>query len=77
MEDALNRIVPEDAKYRHAMEGKDDMPAHIKTALIGPSITIPVTNGSFNLGTWQGVYLLEHRDHGGQREIVLTLQGDT
>lgn len=59
----------------HNYEGEDDMPAHIKTSLIGNSLTIPITNGNFNLGTWQGIYLCEHRVHSQQRKIVVTLIG--
>ncbi|KAL6043719.1 UPF0047 protein YjbQ [Balamuthia mandrillaris] len=62
MEDALNRLVPEEAPYRHTAEGSDDMPAHVKSSLFGASMSIPITNGSFNLGTWQGIWLCEHRD---------------
>ncbi len=69
--------VREDPSYwRHTLEGPDDMPAHVKSVLIGPSLTIPVTDGSLNLGTWQGIYLCEHRDAPGPRRIVATLQGD-
>ncbi|UFS61763.1 secondary thiamine-phosphate synthase enzyme YjbQ [Sulfurimonas sp. HSL-3221] len=64
-----------DAKpyYVHTYEGDDDMPAHIKSVMLGTSLTIPVTNGRLNLGTWQGIYLGEHRDHGGSRKIVITV----
>ncbi|WP_345969408.1 secondary thiamine-phosphate synthase enzyme YjbQ [Sulfurimonas sp. HSL1-6] len=64
-----------DAKpyYLHTYEGDDDMPAHIKSVMLGTSLTIPVTNGRLNLGTWQGIYLGEHRDHGGSRKIVVTV----
>lgn len=64
-----------DAKpyYIHTYEGEDDMPAHIKSALLGCSLTLPVTNGRLNLGTWQGIYLGEHREHGGSRRIVVTV----
>jgi len=75
MEMMLNRLVPENAPYEHTLEGPDDMPAHVKTALIGPSVTVPITNGKLNLGTWQGLWLCEHRNHGGSRRIVVTLQG--
>jgi secondary thiamine-phosphate synthase enzyme len=69
--------VPEDAGFwTHTLEGPDDMPAHIKAALIGPSLTIPVADGAPALGTWQGIYLCEHRDRGGARRIVATLQGE-
>ncbi len=62
--------------YIHTYEGSDDMPAHIKSSLLGNSLTIPVTNGRLNLGTWQGIYLGEHRDFGGSRKIVVTVYGD-
>ncbi|KAL6061414.1 UPF0047 protein YjbQ [Balamuthia mandrillaris] len=75
MEDALNRLVPEEAPYRHTAEGSDDMPAHVKSSLFGASVSIPITNGSFNLGTWQGIWLCEHRDRPSTRNIVVTLQG--
>ena len=72
----FNKTVPEDAPYyEHNTEGADDMPAHIKASLMGASVTIPITNGVMNLGTWQGIYLCEHRDHGGSREIVITAFG--
>ena len=58
------------------MEGSDDMPAHIKASLLGNSVTIPITNGRFNLGTWQGIYLCEHRNYGGARKIVVTINGE-
>ncbi|WP_205501379.1 secondary thiamine-phosphate synthase enzyme YjbQ [Rufibacter psychrotolerans] len=75
-EQHFNRMVPENAPYyRHTLEGADDMPAHLKAALLGTSVTVPVTNGRFNLGTWQGIYLCEHRNHGGKRTVVVTLQG--
>lgn len=73
----FNIMVPENAPYyKHIYEGSDDMPAHIKASLLGPSVTIPITNGRLNLGTWQGIYLCEHRDHGGSRSLVLTAFGD-
>jgi secondary thiamine-phosphate synthase enzyme len=73
----FNRAVPEDAPYwRHTLEGPDDMPAHIKASLLGPSLTLPVRAGRPALGTWQGVYLCEHRDRGGPRSLVLTLWGE-
>lgn len=62
--------------YTHTEEGPDDMPAHLKASILGSSITIPITEGKLALGTWQGVYLCEHRDHGGPRKLVLTLQGN-
>ncbi|MFA4927027.1 MAG: secondary thiamine-phosphate synthase enzyme YjbQ [Patulibacter sp.] len=71
----LDRAVPEDAAWTHVDEGPDDMPAHVKTALLGPDLTIPVTDGALALGTWQGIMLAEHRDRGGPRSLVLTLSG--
>jgi secondary thiamine-phosphate synthase enzyme len=69
--------VPEDAPYwTHTLEGPDDMPAHIKASLLGPSLTLPVNEGRLALGTWQGVYLCEHRDHGGSRSLLVTLNGE-
>ncbi|MDO6500811.1 secondary thiamine-phosphate synthase enzyme YjbQ [Photobacterium sanguinicancri] len=76
MEAHFNRFVPERAPYyQHTYEGDDDMPAHIKASLLGNSITLPINQGRFTLGTWQGIYLGEHRDHGGKRSVVVTLQG--
>ena len=73
-ETVFNKLVPEDdPDYKHALEGSDDMPAHIKSSLLGASLTIPVTNGRLNLGTWQGIYLCEFRNYGGSRKLVLTL----
>ncbi|APU67188.1 MAG: secondary thiamine-phosphate synthase enzyme YjbQ [Christiangramia sp.] len=75
-ESHFNKMVPENQPYyKHTLEGPDDMPAHIKTALTGISLQIPITNGKLNLGTWQGIYLCEHRDHGGARKLVLTAYG--
>ncbi|MCL6218079.1 secondary thiamine-phosphate synthase enzyme YjbQ [Zunongwangia pacifica] len=75
-ESHINKMVPENQSYyRHTFEGSDDMPAHIKASLMGTSVQIPVTNGKLNLGTWQGIYLCEHRNHGGSRKLVLTLMG--
>jgi len=75
-EEVFSRLVPENQPYyKHNDEGPDDLPAHIKSSLLGPSLTIPVTNGRLALGTWQGIYLCEHRDYGGSRRLVLTLQG--
>lgn len=72
----FNQMVPENAHYwRHTDEGPDDMPAHIKASLLGPSLTIPVRQGRLGLGTWQGIYLCEHRNEGGARKLLLTLQG--
>jgi secondary thiamine-phosphate synthase enzyme len=76
MESHFNKLVPENAPYYiHTMEGPDDMPAHIKAVLLGSSVTIPITDGRFNLGTWQGLYLCEHRNRGGSRRLVVTLTG--
>ena len=75
-ESHFNRFVPENAPYyQHTLEGADDMPAHIKASLLGNSLMLPVTRGALNIGIWQGVYLGEHRDHGGRRRVVATLQG--
>lgn len=71
----FNAAVPEDFAWTHTLEGADDMPAHIKASLMGPSLTIPIGAGRLQLGTWQGVYLCEHRDSGGARRLVLTLNG--
>ncbi len=77
METHLNKIVPENMPYyQHIYEGADDMPAHIKASLLGASLTIPIKDGRLNLGTWQGIYLGEHRDYGGARKIVVTLMGE-
>ncbi len=73
----FSRAVPEDAPYwTHVLEGPDDMPAHVKAALLGPSLTLPVRAGALALGTWQGVYLCEHRDRGGERTVVATVWGE-
>ena len=76
LESSMNTIVPERLTYAHSLEGPDDMPAHIKSSLLGPSLTIPVRDGRLALGTWQGIYLCEHRNHGGPRQIVATLSGN-
>ncbi|KAI1918438.1 hypothetical protein LOZ58_001713 [Ophidiomyces ophidiicola] len=79
MSDALDRIAPEDRKgnlYRHSAEGPDDMPAHIKSALVGASVTIPIRNGNLATGTWQGIWYLEFRASKHQRKIVATIQGE-
>ncbi|EST59464.1 YjbQ family protein [Proteus hauseri] len=76
-ENFFNQNVKEDEDYYlHTYEGSDDMPAHIKSSLLGQSVTIPISQGELNLGTWQGIYLGEHRDHGGDRRIIVTLQGE-
>ena len=75
-ESIFNKLVPENMPFlEHTMEGPDDMPAHIKAALVGSSVTIPITNGRLNLGTWQGIYLCEFRNHGGSRKLVATIYG--
>jgi secondary thiamine-phosphate synthase enzyme len=76
LESAFVAIAPEDFPYRHVAEGPDDMPAHVKSSLLGASVTIPVAKGELSLGTWQGIYLCEHRRHGGRRKLVLTLWGE-
>jgi secondary thiamine-phosphate synthase enzyme len=74
----FNRAVPEDASFwTHTVEGDDDMPAHVKAALLGPSLTLPVSHGRLALGTWQGIYLCEHRDSGGPRSILATAWGES
>lgn len=76
-ESHFNVMVPENQPYYiHTYEGSDDMPAHIKAALLGPSVTIPIANGRLALGTWQGIYLCEHRDHARGRRLVVTLNGE-
>ncbi len=76
-ESFFNRAVPEDQPYyQHNDEGSDDLPAHLKSSLLGASLNIPVTQGRLNLGIWQGIYLCEHRNHAGSRSLVLTLQGE-
>ena len=76
LESSFNQIAPESFPYRHTVEGPDDMPAHVKAAMLGSSVWVPVADGQICLGTWQGIYLCEHRNHGGSRRLVLTLQGD-
>lgn len=76
-ESFFNQSVKEDEDYYlHTYEGSDDMPAHIKSSLLGQSVTVPISQGELNLGTWQGIYLGEHRNHGGSRRIIVTLQGE-
>jgi secondary thiamine-phosphate synthase enzyme len=73
----FDAAVPEDAPYwTHTHEGADDMPAHVKASLLGPSLSLPVSDGRLALGTWQGIYLCEHRDRGGARSLLATLTGD-
>ena len=75
-ESHFNRMVPEDTSlFEHTLEGPDDMTSHIKSSILGHSVSIPVTNGRFNLGTWQGIYLCEHRNRGGSRRLVDTVLG--
>lgn len=76
METALNRLVPEEQDFIHTMEGPDDMPAHIKASLLGCSLTIPISQGSLAFGTWQGIYLCEHRNRADRRTLVLTIMGN-
>lgn len=77
MESHINVMVPENQPYYvHTLEGPDDMPAHIKSSLMGAGLTVPVSNGRLRLGTWQGIYLCEHRDHGGARRVIITLFGE-
>ena len=76
-ESHFNQMVPENAPYyQHTFEGSDDMPAHLKSSILGSSVNIPISNGKLNLGTWQGIYLCEHRNHGGSRRLVVTVQGE-
>lgn len=72
----FNATVPENAPYyRHTLEGSDDMPAHLKSSILGSSVSVPITDGRLNLGTWQGIYLCEHRNRGGNRNIIITITG--
>ena len=75
-ESHINNMIPENAPYyKHTIEGPDDMPAHLKSSILGSSIILPISNGEFNLGIWQGIYLCEHRNNGGKRKIVVTING--
>jgi secondary thiamine-phosphate synthase enzyme len=76
LEAHFRHTVPESSRYAHDTEGPDDMPAHIKTAILGSGLTVPVTAGRLNLGTWQGIYLCEHRARGGRRHVVATIWGE-
>ncbi|MCE2570239.1 secondary thiamine-phosphate synthase enzyme YjbQ [Motilimonas eburnea] len=77
-ESYFNRVAPENEPYyRHIYEGSDDLPAHLKASLLGNSVTLPISQGRLNLGMWQGIYLGEHRNHGGARRLVVTLQGES
>ena len=73
----FNHAVPEDFDWTHTLEGSDDMPAHVKASLMGPTLSLPIAGGRFALGTWQGIYLCEHRDRGGERTVLATLFGDS
>lgn len=78
MKKYFDELVPENKKYfDHTLEGADDMPAHLKTSLLGSSITIPITNGRLNLGIWQGIYLCEHRNYGSARKLIITINGES
>lgn len=76
LEASFNAIAPEDFPYTHTIEGPDDMPAHVKAAMLGSSVSVPIGSGRLLLGTWQGIYLCEHRNRASSRKLVLTLQGD-
>ena len=76
LETWFNHAVPEDFAWTHTLEGPDDMPAHVKAALMGSSLTLPISDGRLALGTWQGIYLCEHRDRGGARSLLATLSGE-
>jgi len=76
-ESHMNKMVPENAPYyQHTIEGSDDMPAHLKSSILGCSLIVPITKGKFNLGTWQGIYLCEHRNNAGKRKILVTINGE-
>ena len=75
-ESHFNMLAPENQSYyQHTFEGSDDMPAHLKASLLGSSVSIPITDGKLNLGTWQGIYLCEHRNRGSERKLIITIQG--
>ena len=76
LESSLSALAPEDFPYRHTCEGPDDMPAHVKASLLGASLMIPIREGRLALGTWQGIYLCEHRNHGGRRRLIATIWGE-
>jgi secondary thiamine-phosphate synthase enzyme len=76
LETSFNSLAPEDFPHRHTVEGPDDMPAHVKAALLGSSVSVPVERGKLCPGTWQGIYLCEHRNHASRRSLVLTLHGE-
>ena len=76
-EQHFNKMIPENMPYyQHDYEGADDMPAHLKSSILGSSVSVPITNGHLNTGIWQGIYLCEHRNHGGSRKLVLTVYGN-
>jgi secondary thiamine-phosphate synthase enzyme len=77
LESSINAIAPENFPYIHTIEGPDDMPAHVKASLLGASVSVPIHNGRLLLGTWQGIYLAEHRDRASSRNLILTIQGTT
>lgn len=77
LERSLNSVAPEDFPYVHTAEGPDDMPAHVKSALLGCAVSVPIQDGRLLLGTWQGIFLGEHRNHAGERQVVVTVQGET
>ena len=76
LESPFNAIAPEDFDYRHTIEGPDDMPAHVKASMLGSSLSVPIRDGRLLLGTWQGIYLCEHRNRAGGRKLVLTVHGE-
>lgn len=76
LESSFSALAPESFPYRHTCEGPDDMPAHVKASLLGASLSIPVREGRLALGTWQGIYLCEHRNHGGRRRLIATIWGE-
>lgn len=76
LESSFSALAPEDFPYRHTCEGPDDMPAHVKASLLGASLMIPIREGRLALGTWQGIYLCEHRNHGGRRRLIATIWGE-
>ena len=76
LESSFDHLVPERCPHRHTVEGPDDMPAHVKASMLGSSVWVPIAEGRLCLGTWQGIYLCEHRNRGGSRRLVLTLQGE-
>lgn len=76
METAMNRIAPDDLPFIHTLEGPDDMPAHVKSSLLGSSVSVPIADGQLAVGTWQGIYLCEHRNRAAGRRIIVTVQGE-